>query len=164
MFKSYFSRMAKYNEWANKRLYSSCALLSLENFHCDRDIAFKSVCGTLNHLLVVDRIWMHRMTGKGETYTQLGEILDTGLDVLKKKRAEEDIKIIDFIDSMSEADFLGSFEYSNTAGQAFKSTYDEILAHFFNHQTHHRGQIHALLTQFGQDSTPLDLIYFIRGL
>lgn len=162
MLKNHFSRLAAYNLWANKHLYDSVDLLQSDEFMQDKGLAFRSVCGTLNHLLVVDRIWMRRMTGTDDAGIKLDDILSADRAVLREMRTHEDHKIVSFIDDMNESDFLRECRYTNMSGQVFCNRYNDIFTHFFNHHTHHRGQIHALLTQFGQSSTSLDYIYFMR--
>ncbi|MCG7392131.1 DinB family protein [Microvirga sp. ACRRW] len=161
--KSHFAMMAAYNAWCNERIYGVAAQLSEANFKADRGAFFKSVSGTLNHLLAADRIWLKRFTGEGDAPNRLDAILFATLPELERARRMEDARIVDYIEGLSEADIAGRLRYRTITNpvdidQPLAST----LVHFFNHQTHHRGQVHGLLTGFGLDAPVLDLIAFQR--
>jgi uncharacterized damage-inducible protein DinB len=155
---------AAYNAWANRRLYAAAAELSDEQFRADRGAFFASVRGTLNHLLVADRIWMRRFTGEGETYPRLDVVLFVALPELAEAREAEDARIVLYIDGLTETDLLAGMRYGNMAGKRFVHPLATVLDHFFNHQTHHRGQAHGLISGFlGNDATPsLDLLLYQR--
>jgi len=157
---------AAYNGWANRRLYAAAAALSDEQYRADRGAFFTSVHGTLNHLLVTDCIWMHRFTGEGETYPRLDIVLAESLPELTRLREAQDARIAGFIESLDEARLVGELHYANTAGARFVHPLATVLDHFFNHQTHHRGQAHALISHFlGNAATPsLDLLLYQREI
>jgi uncharacterized damage-inducible protein DinB len=162
---AHFAMFAAYNRWANARLYDAAAKLSAEDYRAVRGAFFGSLNGTLNHVLVADRIWMHRFTGNGPQPTRLDEILFEDLTSLAKARRAEDERIVGYIAGLSEADLAGMFTYRTIVKPAeITQSLTPALAHFFNHQTHHRGQAHTLLTvASGKDAAPsLDLIYFQR--
>lgn len=163
--KDHFSMFAQYNRWANERLYEASEQVSDADYRADRGAFFGSLHGTLNHLVVADRIWMHRFTGGGPTHAKLNEIVSDDLASLSAIRRDEDERIIFYIDTLSEGEIAGSFTYSpmTTPGKVTQPL-GPALAHFFNHQTHHRGQAHGLLTEIGgrDFAPPLDLIYFQR--
>jgi uncharacterized damage-inducible protein DinB len=157
--------LAGYNAWANARIYDAASALSDADYRADRGAFFKSVHGTLNHLLVADRIWMHRFTGDGPLPRRLDEILCEDLAALRAARAAEDSRIADYAAALSDAALAAPLRYRNVAGTIEVSQpLASVLDHFFNHQTHHRGQLHALLTGLrGHDGAPsLDLITFQR--
>jgi uncharacterized damage-inducible protein DinB len=160
--RQHFATFARYNRWANRRLYDAVAELPDADYRRDLGAFFGSLRGTLNHVLVADRIWLHRITGEGTAHARLDEILHDDLARLREARAAEDERIIRVVDSLDEERLAGSFRYRNVKGQAFEQQLALVLAHFFNHQTHHRGQAHTLLTQLGRDAPELDLIYFLR--
>lgn len=159
-----YRTFAGYNRWANRRLHEAAARLSPDQYHADRGVFFRSVHGTLNHILVADRIWMRRFTGSGDVAASLDATLFDELADLARARETEDARIIAFTESLDEAALATEFSYTNSSGASFKQRLDTALDHFFNHQTHHRGQAHALLTHFlGNGTTPsLDLIAFQR--
>jgi uncharacterized damage-inducible protein DinB len=162
-FQEHFQNFAAYNRWANRRLYQAAATLPHEDYRREIGVFFGSLRGTLNHLLVGDRIWMRRLTGSGEAPARLDAILHDGLDELTLARIAEDERIVAFINGLREADLDGSLDYTNTTGAAFRQKRREILAHLFNHQTHHRGQAHAALTRLGmREPPPLDLLFWQR--
>ena len=155
--------LARYNAWANRRLYDAAAALPDADYRADRGAFFKSMHGTLNHLLVGDRIWMRRFTGHGEAPTQLNAILYEDFAELRAAREAEDARIQSYVEALSEADLAGRFRYRTISKPTdIEQPLAPALAHFFNHQTHHRGQAHCLLTGFGRDAPSLDLILFQR--
>jgi uncharacterized damage-inducible protein DinB len=100
---AHYRMFGRYNVWANSRLYDAAARLSTEQYRVDRGAFFKSVHGTLNHLLVTDRIWMQRFTGEGDAPNRLDAILFEGFDDLRAARAAEDRRIVDFVDGLMRA-------------------------------------------------------------
>ena len=161
--KPHFAMMAGYNAWCNARIYDVAAQLSDADYRADRGAFFKSVHGTLNHLLVTDRIWLKRFSGQGEAPNRLDVILFEDLPGLRAARAKEDERIVGYIDGLSEADLAGRIRYKTITNPAeIEQPLAPALVHFFNHQTHHRGQVHCLLTGFGLDAPSLDLILFQR--
>jgi len=160
--RTHFQTFAAYNRWANRRLYAAAAALTDAQYRENRGAFFGSLLGTLNHILVGDRIWLRRMTGEGTLPARLDEILFDDLPSLRAAREAEDERIVRVVDALGEADWERVLRYRNTSGQEQTTIVREVLAHFFNHQTHHRGQAHAILTGLGQRAPELDLIYFLR--
>jgi uncharacterized damage-inducible protein DinB len=161
--KPHFAMMAGYNAWCNERIYDVVAQLPDADYRADRGAFFKSVHGTLNHLLVADRIWLKRFSGRGDAPNRLDAILFENLDDLRDARHREDERIIAYIDSLSEADLGGRIRYKTITNPVeIEQPLAPALIHFFNHQTHHRGQVHCLLTGFGLEAPSLDLILFQR--
>jgi len=161
-----YRMFAAYNAWANERLYDAAAKLSDADYRADRGAFFKSMHGTLNHLLVADRIWMRRFTGEGEQPPSLDAILFEELSTLQAARRDEDQRISRYIESLDDAKLAGDFTYRTvTNPQTIRQPLAPALDHFFNHQTHHRGQAHCLLTAIGgREAAPsFDLIYFQRA-
>ncbi len=163
--KPHFAMFARYNEWANRRLYDCAAALSNVDYRAARGAFFSSVHGTLNHLLLADRIWLKRFTGEGEIYQRLDQILFEEFVELRLARETEDARIIDWIGSLDDAKLASTFSYRTIVDPTdMTQPLAPALAHFFNHQTHHRGQAHALLTAIGgrDAATSLDLLIFQR--
>ena len=161
--KQHFAIMAGYNAWCNERLYEVGARLPDADYRADRGAFFKSVHGTLNHLLVADRIWMRRFTGEGEAPHRLDAILFEDFAELRAARQKEDARIVAYIDGLSEADVAGRIRYRTIVNPSeFEQPLATALAHFFNHQTHHRGQVHCLLTGFDLEAPSLDLLIYQR--
>ena len=161
--KAYFQMFAGYNAWANARLYAAAAELTEAQYRENRGAFFKSVHGTLNHLLVTDRVWMQRITGLGEAPDRLDAILFEDFAGLRAAREREDRRIVEHIDSLSEAAFAGVIRYRRvTTPDVYEQPLTPALAHLFNHQTHHRGQAHALLTALAGKGPELDLLFYQR--
>jgi uncharacterized damage-inducible protein DinB len=159
----HYRMFAHYNAWANSRLYEAAARLSNEQYRADRGSFFKSVHGTLNHLLVTDRIWMHRFTGEGDAPNRLDAILFETFDELRAARQAEDRRILGFVEGLDDRCIKGTIKYRRVSSpEAFEQALAPALAHWFNHQTHHRGQVHALLTGLLGQAPELDLLYFQR--
>jgi uncharacterized damage-inducible protein DinB len=161
--KMHFVMMANYNEWANARLFRAAGTLKEALYRKDVGAYFRSLHGTLNHLLVADRIWMRRLTGTGEHPEKLNTILFEDLPSLHAARVEEDSRIIAFVQSLDETAFEDVWDYRTLNGTPQRQRRWEILAHLFNHETHHRGQAHAILTVLGvAEPEPLDLLIMQR--
>jgi uncharacterized damage-inducible protein DinB len=124
---------------------------------------FGSLHRTLNHLLTADRIWMRRLTGTGAHPNELNAILFDDLPALRTARQAEDVRIMTFMEELGAADFQKQWDYQTLNGAPQRQPLGEILAHLFNHQTHHRGQAHAILTVLGvAEPDPLDLLLMLR--
>lgn len=161
--KKHFRMFAAYNRWANRQIYAAAGRLDDDDYRLDLGAAFGSVHRTLNHILVGDRIWMKRFTGEGDAPRALDTIVADDFALLAAARESEDQRIVDWIDDLPDAALSGRFTYTTVTDlRTVSQRLAPALAHFFNHQTHHRGQVHALLTRLGQDSTALDLIHFQR--
>lgn len=160
-----YQMFAAYNAWANARIYGAAATLADADYRADRGAFFKSVHGTLNHLLGADRIWMRRFTGSGDAPNRLDAILFEDRDELWTARQAEDARIARYIDGLSDADFAGRLIYRTvTNPKTIEQDLWPALDHFFNHQTHHRGQTHGLLSAFGGNAAApsLDLLLYQR--
>lgn len=158
----YFRTLARYNQWANRRLYAACAALHEADYMAPRPAFFGSLHGTLNHILVGDRVWMGRLTGHPANIAALDQILYGDFAGLKVAREAEDAQIIAYIDALDEPTLNSTLRYRNMAGEAQATPMRMLLAHVFNHQTHHRGQAHGLLSQTSVKPPPLDLLFFLR--
>jgi uncharacterized damage-inducible protein DinB len=160
---AHYRTFGRYNAWANGRLYDAAARLSPEQYRADRGAFFKSVHGTLNHLLVTDRIWMWRFTGSGEAPDRLDAILFETFEELRVAREAEDRRIVDFVDGLDDGRIAATIKYRRVSTpEEFEQQLAPALAHWFNHQTHHRGQVHALLTGLVGEAPELDLLFFLR--
>jgi uncharacterized damage-inducible protein DinB len=162
---SRYRMFAAYNTWCNERLYDATAKVSEADYRADRGAYFKSLHGTLNHLLVGDRIWMRRFTGEGEVPKSLDAILHDDFGELRAARRAEDERINRFIAGLSDKDLAGVIRFRTFVRPTdIEQPLQPALDHFFNHQTHHRGQAHALLSSIiGNEATPsFDLIIYQR--
>jgi uncharacterized damage-inducible protein DinB len=161
--KSRYTMFAGYNAWANRRLYDAAAQLSDADYRADRGAFFKSMHGTLNHLLTADWVWMHRFTGDGPSPEKLDAINHERLADLRVARDAEDRRIVDYVESLDETALAGSIRYRRVSTpDEFVQPLTPALDHFFNHQTHHRGQAHSILCGFGRRDLVLDLLAYQR--
>lgn len=161
---SHFQKLADYNQWVNSRLYECVGELSEEEFNADTKGFFKSLCGTLNHILVGDLLWMERVEGYGPKPSTLDIVLHTDFKDLKAARIQTDTRFIHLVQNQSENNFNEILKYTTTNGEPCSDSIGEIFTHMVNHQTHHRGQCHHMLNQLGKAPPSLDMIYFFRSL
>ncbi len=160
-----FSLMARFNAWANDRIYDSVAALSDDDYRIDRKAFFGSIHGTLNHLLVVDRLWTRRIEGVDHGIAALDQILCDDLETLRAARVEEDARLVAQLDGLGAAQLRAPITYRRMLGTGEQQTRcDHILLTLFNHQTHHRGQVHCMLTQSGITPPSLDIIFLLEEL
>ena len=157
----YYSTFARYNAWANARLYGACAKLSEADYLKPRASFFGSIHATLNHLMVADRIWLGRIESRPEKLA-LNQILYGDFTALHVARVAEDDRLIRVVDNIDPARLDQPLDYLNTRGERFRTPLRIVLGHLFNHQTHHRGQAHGLLSQTPVPPPELDLISFVR--
>jgi uncharacterized damage-inducible protein DinB len=161
----HFRMLALYNSWANERLYACASELMPEVLAEDRGAFFGSLLGTLNHLLVTDRLWVSRMEGVSPRGTRLNEVLHEDFGDLSAARRAQDQKIIEFVHDLSEERLAQPLDYVTTSGAPHSQPLHQVLAHLFNHQTHHRGQAHHLIgLALGREKAPvLDLLVYQRS-
>ena len=163
MMLEHLRRMARYNAWANRQLYDVCAQLPEAEYRKPRQAFFGSIHGTLNHLLVVDWIWLSRIEGKGSPEVRLDDQPCGSLAELREARAVEDARMVRLVDGYAEDDLPKSVCYRLiTRPEATETPLHICWLHLFNHQTHHRGQVHDQLSQTEVAPPPLDLIYYLR--
>ncbi len=161
--------LARYNRWMNDKLYAVAATLSDDDRRRDRGAFFTSIHGTLNHILLADRVWLGRFKGVTvpDGYMGPGGIrsLDQELyrdfEELRKERALTDHELSAWISSLTHERLAAPLVYMRR-GQRVESPLWWAVAHVFNHQTHHRGQVTTLLTQQGCDPGVTDLFAMLR--
>ncbi len=165
-----FVLLAKYNNWMNNSIYKTCLDMGQNNIDRDQASFFPSISKTMNHLLLGDIVWLYRCSsnkdvmrfidGNGDNFRigSLDQVIYSQLDQLHEKRKEIDDRIIDYIDSLKIDDIGGYIEYNSTDGSSHSKKLGLVLTHWFNHQTHHRGQITSLIHQQGYDFGTTDLI------
>ena len=149
---AYLQRMARYNRWQNGSVFGAADTLSDSARREDRGAFFGSIHGTLSHLLWGDTIWMSRFDGGAPPEVSLAESADwvTGWDDLKSRRAATDDRIVNWADAADPAETEGELSwFSGAIGRQITRPKAVCLIQLFNHQTHHRGQVHAMLTAAG---------------
>jgi uncharacterized damage-inducible protein DinB len=157
---AYVQRMARYNRWQNENLFGVADRLPDEERRRERSAFFGSIHKTLNHLLWGDLIWMSRFTGSPPPPGGIPQsvALHDDWDALKQARAGFDASFIGWADALAPA-WLGErlTWTSRAANREFTHPKWLLLTHLFNHQTHHRGQVHCMLTQSGGRPHDTDL-------
>lgn len=168
--KDQFQLLSIYNRWMNSKVYAAAGRLSATDLAADRGAFFGSILGTLNHIVVADTIWLKRFASHPSSETSLREIADlpdpTRLDQivfddfgrLSNHRGWLDQKIVDWIADLSDRDLDSVLSYRKSKDVAINKRYSSLVLHFFNHQTHHRGQVTTLLSQVGEDVGATDLL------
>jgi uncharacterized damage-inducible protein DinB len=152
-----FRTLARYNRIANERLYEQCANLDPEEYRRERRGSFGSIHALLNHILLGDRIWMSRFAGGGSTTPPLNSILYDTFAELHAARSAQDLEIEAFFERTDPTFLLKPLRYTNSRGKDCVDVAPMAVLHFFNHQTHHRGQVHVMLSQTDVQPPSLDL-------
>ena len=171
--KDHFELLAQYNQSMNSKVYETASRLSAADLAEDRGAFFGSISGTLNHIVVGDRLWLKRFATHPSCQASLKEVADLpnpiSLDQilfddfakLYEHRQWLDQKIITWIDGLSDQDLAFVLSYHNSKCIPASRRFSSLILHFFNHQTHHRGQVSTLLSQAGEDIGVTDLLVLI---
>ena len=156
----YVQRMARYNRWQNENLYGVADTLSDAERRRDRGAFFGSIHATLNHLLWADRVWMSRLAATPRTDGGIPQSVSLYADWndLKRERGAFDAVVLDWADRLDTASLAGELTwYSGAIKAEVRKPKWLLVTHMFNHQTHHRGQVHCMLTQAGGKPGDTDL-------
>jgi uncharacterized damage-inducible protein DinB len=157
---AYVRRMARYNRWQNENLYAAADGIAEEERRRERDAFFGSIHKTLSHLLWGDRMWMSRFAGtpRPEGGVPQSTSLYPEWEALKRERRAFDLTIIGWSDGLDPEWPTGDLSWFSGAIKAEVTRPKwQLVMHFFNHQTHHRGQVHCMLTQAGARPHDTDL-------
>lgn len=156
----YFQRLADYNTWMNEQLYSVCATLPDAIRKEDKGAFFGSIHGTLNHILLADRLWLSRFLTFSLEFESLRQELYSDFATLSEERQKTDRDIHNWVNSLTDEQLSAPFSFKSLA-KARQCTFPlwHNALHFFNHQTHHRGQLTTLLKQSGCDPGTTDLLW-----
>jgi uncharacterized damage-inducible protein DinB len=149
--------LARYNRVANERLFEACFRLDTGEYRKQRKGSFGSIHALLNHILLGDRIWMARFQGDGRDTPPLNTVLEEDFAALRLARVQQDARIEAFFDRLPDGFLAKSFPYVNNQGRNYVEQAAVAVGHFFNHQTHHRGQVHVMLSQTPVPPPSLDL-------
>lgn len=171
--KSHLVLMAKYNAWMNSKFIELLKEQDEVMLWQDKGAFFESILGTLVHIIVADLVWLRRVAN--DCNPEIVEILEKfpipksvddrifdNFKAYSNARLELDKNIIDFVDRLELDRLDKKLSYKNIAGVPAQKTFGLVLSHFFNHQTHHRGQVTTLLSQSGLDIGPTDLILLVE--
>ncbi|MEM7445041.1 MAG: DinB family protein [Pseudomonadota bacterium] len=153
--------MARYNRWQNESVVAAASRLTDQDRWRDRGAFFRSIAETLNHILWDDRIWLARFAGNEKMVLEIGSrhpYTDTPRKWISygRERAALDDELVAWADGLSEADLARSIFWTR-GEEAVETKLGFNLVHMVNHQTHHRGQVDAMLTAAGVKPGPTDL-------
>lgn len=151
---------AAYNRWANERIYATCALLDDADYRRDLGAYFRSVHSTLNHLLLVDQLWLDRLRDHAPAFTRLDTELHGDFAALRAARGEADAAIDAYLGTLDASALAQPLCFTSfVTRRAMRLPRWVALTQLFNHQLHHRGQVTALLGRLGVDYGDIDLIW-----
>ncbi len=154
---NYYQLMAAYNRWMNRKLYDVCSGIPDHKRREDMGAFFRSIHGTLNHLLFGDMAWMSRFTGEPLRY-DIGEDIHTDFDGLRADRENMDATMCEWVEGLDEEWLAQPLEWtSRMDGKTRRIPRHILVTHMFNHQTHHRGQLTTLIKQLGYEPGITDI-------
>lgn len=164
--------MASYNQWMNEKIYAAARQLPESELEADKKSFFGSILGTLNHIAVGDTIWLNRFVGHPANFKVLQQLetekpdslnqqLFSDIESLYQYRKTLDSAISEWVATVTDSDLDIVLNYKNMKGVVSNKNFYSLIMHFFNHQTHHRGQVSTLLYQSGIDIGVTDLVAII---
>ena len=166
--------LATYNRTMNERVFGAAESVDSAELSADRGAFFCSILGTLNHIVVGDITWMHRFaehhggssalrdfSSSFARPTSLRQAMASDLTGLRAYRRKLDSTIDLWVSELTFEHLASTMAYTSMAGAKASKNFGAVLQHFFNHQTHHRGQVSALLFQAGADVGVTDLITLV---
>jgi len=165
--------LSQYNQWMNQKHYQTAQKLGNKVIQQNQGAFFDSILNTLNHIYIADIIWLRRFSQHPHKYLSLnqlpelpnyqalGQIVANEIETLATLRQELDQTIILWCQEIESPDLEQQLSYSDTKGNPHTKNFGQLIQHFFNHQTHHRGQVSTLMYQQGVDIGVTDLLKFI---
>jgi uncharacterized damage-inducible protein DinB len=159
----YFATLARYNLWATRKLYLHIDALPQEDYQRDAGLYFRSVHGTLNHLLVAEHlIWFVRFAEGVSPRHALNEEVEPDRARLRERLLDGAARWPAWLDTLDSARYEGRLQYTSMRGVAQSLPFAATLGHVFNHGSHHRGQITAAITAMGYPCPELDLVWMLQ--
>lgn len=156
--KQHYQLMAEYNQWMNRSLYAACAGISDDERKQDLGAFFRSIHGTLNHILWGDRIWLGRFTGTPGDLPGIGQDIYETFEELVAERDRTDAYIVKWVEGLDESWLEAPFSFTSTTDKKTRRGPAWVMvSHMFNHQTHHRGQVTTLVKQLGHEPPVTDI-------
>ena len=154
----HYQLMATYNQWMNQKLYAVCADIPDDQRKADLGAFFKSIHGTFNHILWGDRAWLRRFTDHVFPVTPLGEDIYADFAALRAEREKTDAFILTWANTLTDDWLHQAFQFTAMVdGKTRRASAWVFVAQFFNHQTHHRGQVTTLIKQLGYTPGDTDI-------
>lgn len=159
---AHFADLACYQQWAHERLFAAAAALSEADWHAPRGAFFGSLHHTLDHILLVTRLWRARLEGRPASAFSFHDTLTGSRGELRAALAAEFADLARWLATQPEARFQDTCRYVRLDGTPQAGQVAELLFHLFNHAAHHRGQASTLLTQLGAAAPEMDYVYYLR--
>ena len=150
----------QYNQWATARILDTAAKLTQEQYLAQASFPHGGLQGTLVHALSAEWIWRTRWEGSSPTSLLKKEEFPTFAS-LRERWSEEEKKLMEFVETISEERLNNTFDYTNTSGKPFTRVMWQVMAHVVNHGTQHRSEAAAMLTDLGHSPGDLDLISYL---
>jgi uncharacterized damage-inducible protein DinB len=161
---AHFLMLARYNAWATRKLFEHVDALPEADYRRECGLFFKSVHGSLNHLLVAEHgIWLPRFAKGLSNQIALNTEVETDRALLREKLLDAVTHWRPLIIAWDAARFESTLDYTTTRGVPQSLPFAATLAHVFNHGTHHRGQITAAITTMGHACPELDLVWMLQA-
>jgi uncharacterized damage-inducible protein DinB len=161
---AHLAMLARYNQWATSKLFEHVDALPEAQYRQDAGLFFKSIHGTLNHLLVTEHLlWFRRFAFGESPALQLDLEAESHRARLRERLLEGSAAWLPLLDEWTEQRLAGEMRYTRTTGEAMVLPFAGTLAHVFNHGTHHRGQITAAITALGHRCPEIDLVWMLQA-
>jgi uncharacterized damage-inducible protein DinB len=159
--KTLMLQYARYNQWAHLRLFNLINSLSTDQIHADIPSSFSSLYKTVQHIWSAETLWLARLNQ--ETIRISGDPFEGKMEKLSGSLAETDQKLTDWLERKQDDQLTENLNYTNIAGRSFVQPYDLLLAHIFNHNTYHNGQLVSMLRFSGIEKIPsTDFVVWTR--
>lgn len=156
-------KLAGYHLWAYETLLAQLSTLNPTDLVKDTGVFFHSIIDTLNHLLVVDDLWIARLEGRSWTFSSLDETIETDLSPLGTRLITTSERLRAVILKQPPSTFEICLNLKNSEGGPLPFSFSDVVLHTVNHSTHHRGQISSALTILGHKTPEMDMYYFLLG-
>lgn len=163
-FRTHLRLMADWNAWCFHRLYAVVDRVREEDYRRDYGLFFKSVHATLNHMLLVEKMWLGRLTGELLAITGLDQELEPDRVRLKHRQMESAHAIGAYVKATPDEVLFAEFDYRATNGDPYTLLRAAAVHTLFTHGAHHRGQVTTVLTQLGLEAPVLDYPRFLASL
>jgi uncharacterized damage-inducible protein DinB len=149
-----------YNQWTTAKILSTASNVSQEQFLAPASFPHGGLRGTLVHALFAEWIWRNRWEGTSPTHRLKPEDFPT-FEFLRTRWAEEEKKLMAFVDNLTDERLNSKFSYKSTEGKPYERVLWQAMAHLVNHGTQHKTEAAALLTDLGHSPGDIDLIGFL---
>jgi uncharacterized damage-inducible protein DinB len=156
--------MSGWHVWAFERLFAVVERVDEERYRKDAGLFFKSIHGTINHMLLVEHVWHGRLTGEKFKVGGLADEIEPDRGRLRERLLARAAIWGPMVEAMSDAEFDGDLTYRSLKGVEYSMPRASIVHTMFTHGSHHRGQVSAALTQWGYEAPEMDFPLFLLSL